>query len=91
MSQHVIAQHGRVRIVRGVWDSIVQIQDATDEEWLDYGACNLDTYARFRLLFSLAMYREFRACWDVWINTPDSECSEVAADALAARDDVLPS
>jgi hypothetical protein len=91
MSQHVIAKHGRVRIVRGVWDSIVQIRNASGEEWLDYGAVGHDVNAAFIFDFSMPMQQSFSWCYRQWLDAPDSECSEVAADALAARDDVLPS
>jgi hypothetical protein len=91
MSTHVIAQYGRVRIVRGVWDSIVQIQNATGEEWLDYGSMSFETFDQFRLDHSDELNRSIQECWEVWIDTPVCECSTVAADAMAARDDVLPS
>jgi hypothetical protein len=91
MSLHVIAQHGRVRIVRGVWHAIVQTLDAAGEEWRDYGDVSPETEHQFEQDHSDAMYSQLLKCQMAWIHASDSECSVVAADAMAARDDVLPS
>jgi uncharacterized tellurite resistance protein B-like protein len=88
---HIIAQHGRVRIVRGHWQALVQTLNAAGEEWLDYGDVSLVTEAQFEDDFSEARRHDLSRCMWAWVRSTDSECSEVAADALAARDDVLPS
>jgi hypothetical protein len=86
---HVIAQHGRVRIVRGVWLAQIQTFNA-NEEWVDYGAMAHDSCQQFEQDFSAEMNDALEQCWTAWLDALDSECSTVAADAMAAKDDVLP-
>jgi hypothetical protein len=74
-----------------VWHAIVQTANAAGDDWLDYGDVSFETFDQFEADHSVEMIGSLKRCRLGWLNTPDFECSTVAADAMAARDDVLPS